>query len=91
MSKIKRKQPLSHSACEKRFFAIDLAKRESQLCAMDADGDVLEERRFATTLAKLEDIAAQLTKRDTVAFEMTTNSFAIARLFKKLAPARVLV
>lgn len=75
----------------RRFFAIDLAKRESQLCVTDADGDVLEERRFSTTPAKLEEIAAQLTKHDTVCFEMTTNSFAIARLFKELSPAKVLV
>ncbi|HMM81495.1 MAG TPA: transposase [Pyrinomonadaceae bacterium] len=82
---------MSKSKSIQRFFAIDLAKRESQLCVTDADGDVLEERRFSTTPAKLEEIAAQLTKHDTVCFEMTTNSFAIARLFKELSPAKVLV
>jgi len=75
----------------RRFFAIDLAKRESQLCVTDANGDILEERRFPTTPAKLEEIAAQLTKHDTVCFEMTTNSFAIARLFNEFSPAKVLV
>ena len=74
-----------------RFFAIDLAKRESQLCVMDSDGNILEERRFPTTVKELEHIALSLTARDTVTFEMTTNSFAIARLFKQKCRARVIV
>jgi transposase len=74
-----------------RFFAIDLAKRESQLCVMDADGKIIEERRFASTVREFEQIASQMTKLDTVTFEMTTNSFAIARLFKEKCRARVLV
>ena len=74
-----------------RFFAIDLAKRESQLCVMDADGKIIEERRFASTVREFEQIASQLTKHDTVTFEMTTNSFAIARLFNEKCPAKVLV
>ena len=82
---------MSKNNDKQRFFGVDLAKRESQLCVLDADGAVLEERRFPTTVAKLEAIAATLTKHDTVCFEMTTNSFAIARLFKANSPAKVLV
>lgn len=82
---------MSKNTKAQRFFGIDLAKRESQLCVMDADGRVLEERRFPTTANELERIASQLTARDTVTFEMTTNSFAIARLFKQKCRARVIV
>jgi transposase len=82
---------MSKSKSIQRFFGVDLAKRESQLCVIDARGDLLEERRFATTPARLEEIAAQLTRHDTVCFEMTTNSFAIARLFKSGSPAVVIV
>jgi transposase len=89
MSKSKRKQPISFAG--PRFFGIDLAKRESQLCVMDAEGNILEERRFPTTVKELEQIAAELTTRDTVTFEMTTNSFAIARLIRYNSPARVIV
>jgi transposase len=89
MSKSKRKQPLSFAGPS--FFGIDLAKRESQLCVMDAEGNILEERRFPTTVKELEAIASRLTTRDTVTFEMTTNSFAIARLFKDKCRARVIV
>ncbi|MCV4614418.1 transposase, partial [Escherichia coli] len=73
------------------FFGIDLAKRESQLCVMDAEGNILEERPFPTTVKELEQIAAELTTRDTVTFEMTTNSFAIARLIRYNSPTRVIV
>jgi transposase len=82
---------MSKSKSIQRFFAIDLAKRESQLCVIDARGELLEERRFATTPARLEEIAATLTRHDTICFEMTTNSFAIARLFKQASPAKVIV
>lgn len=88
------KDPSQHrpkSSQSPRFFAIDLAKRESQLCVMDAEGKIIQERRFASTVAEFEQIASQLTKLDTVTFEMTTNSFAIARLFNEKCPAKALV
>ncbi|MCV4872071.1 hypothetical protein OFB47_30195, partial [Escherichia coli] len=44
-----------------------------------------------TTVKELEQIAAELTTRDTVTFEMTTNSFAIARLIRYNSPTRVIV
>lgn len=82
---------MSNNSPVQRFFGIDLAKRESQLCIKDASGNILEQRRFASAVAQFEGIASQLTRSDTVAFEMTTNAFAIARLFKKASPARVIV
>lgn len=74
-----------------RFFGIDLAKRDSQLCTLDKDANIIKQLRFASTKPEFEKLALELTEHDTVAFEMTTNSFAIARLFKQLSNARVIV
>jgi transposase len=82
---------MSKSTTNQRFFGIDLAKRVSQLCVLDADGKISEQSRFASTVSEFEAIARRLTKHDTVCFEMTTNAFAIARLFNTNASARVMV
>lgn len=74
-----------------RFFGIDLAKRESHLAVLAADGTKLDDRRFAMTRERLSQIASGLTPDDTVAFEMTTNSFAVARLFRASGAGRVIV
>lgn len=74
-----------------RFFGIDLAKRVSQLCVLDQDANVLSQKRFPTTAVEFSKIASELNDKDTVAFEMTTNAFAVARLFTKQSEARVIV
>jgi len=75
----------------RRWFGIDLAKRESQLAVLDAEGAQVSQKRFATTRENLLDFAAELTEQDTVALEMTTNAIAIARLLRRHSKARVIV
>jgi transposase len=82
---------MSKNQSVQRFFGIDLAKRESQLCVLDQSGECLQRKRFASTLSEFGKIAADLTEHDTVAFEMTTNAFSIARLFLARSKARVIV
>ena len=74
-----------------RFFGIDLAKKDSQLCILDQKGEVLRQKRFASTALNFEKIALETTENDTIAFEMTTNSFAVARLLMSKTKARVIV
>ena len=74
-----------------RWFGIDLAKRESQVAVLDADGVQVETKRFATTRESFLAIAAELREGDTAALEVTTNSASIARLIRSGSPARVIV
>ena len=74
-----------------RWFGIDLAKRESQISVLDADGVQIETKRFATTRECFLLIAAELREGDTAALEVTTNSTSIARLLRGNSKARVIV
>lgn len=74
-----------------RWFGIDLAKRESQIAVLDADGIQIETKRFATTRESFLAIAAELREGDTAALEVTTNSTSIARLIRSGSQARVIV
>ena len=74
-----------------RYFGIDLAKRESQIAVLDADGIQIETKRFATTRESFLLIAAELREGDTAALEVTTNSTSIARLIRANSKARVIV
>jgi transposase len=74
-----------------RWFGIDLAKRESQVAVLDADGVQIETKRFATTRESFLLIAAELREGDTAALEVTTNSTSIARLLRGNSRARVIV
>ena len=74
-----------------RYFGIDLAKRESQVAVLDANGVQVETKRFATTRENFLAMAAELRGGDTVALEVTTNSTSIARLIRAGSPARVIV
>jgi len=74
-----------------RWFGIDLAKRESQVAVLDADGVQIETKRFATTRESFLLIAAELREGDTAALEVTTNSTSIARLLRGNSKARVIV
>src|SRR5689334_20266656 len=74
-----------------RYFGIDLAKRESQVAVLDADGRQVETKRFATTRESFLDLARELRGGDVAALEVTTNSTAIARLLRDHSPARVIV
>lgn len=74
-----------------RWFGIDLAKRESQVAVLDADGVQIETKRFATTRECFLLIAAELREGDTAALEVTTNSTSIARLLRGNSQARVIV
>jgi transposase len=74
-----------------RYFGIDLAKRESQVAVLDADGVQIETKRFATTRENFVAMAHEMSEGDTAALEVTTNSTSIARLLKANSPARVIV
>ena len=65
-----------------RYIGIDLAKRESQVSVLDADGVQVETKRFATTRENFIAMAAELRDSDVAALEVTTNSTAIARLLR---------
>lgn len=74
-----------------RWFGIDLAKRESQVAVLDADGIQIETKRFATTRESFLGLAAELRAGDAAALEVTTNSTAIARLLRDNSEARIIV
>ena len=65
-----------------RYFGIDLAKRETQLAVLDADGVQISQKRFATKRDEFLSLAGELREGDTVALEVTTNSTSIARLIR---------
>jgi transposase len=74
-----------------RYFGVDLAKRETQLAVLDADGVQILQKRFATEREQFLALAAELRSTDTVALEVTTNSTSIARLIRDNSKARVIV
>ncbi len=74
-----------------RYIGIDLAKRESQVAVLDANGVQIESKRFATTRESFLAMAGELRDGDLAALEVTTNSTAIARLIRDNSPARVIV
>lgn len=65
-----------------RYFGIDLAKRETQLAVLDAEGVQISQKRFATTREEFVALAGELREGDTIALEVTTNSTSIARLIR---------
>lgn len=74
-----------------RYVGIDLAKRETQVAVLDADGKQIEQKRIATSRENFLAIARELRVGDTVALEVTTNSTSIARLIRDNSNARVIV
>lgn len=74
-----------------RWFGLDLAKRETQLAALDAAGSEKQQKRFATSRGEFLAFAAELRAGDTVALEVTTNAIAIARLIRDNSKARVII
>ena len=74
-----------------RWFGLDLAKRETQLAALDSTGKQVQQKRFATTREQFLQLASELRQGDTVALEVTTNSTAIARLIRDNSKAKVTV
>ena len=73
-----------------RFIGIDLAKRQSQLAVLDSIGQQIASHRFDTTRPNLSALAGELTPFDCVALEVTTNSYAVARLLAQ-SPARIIL
>ncbi len=85
---------LSKEACSlegPRYFGLDLAKRETQLSVLDASGQQIFAKRFATTREEFLRLAAELNESDTAALEVTTNSTSIARLIRDNSKARVII
>jgi len=50
-----------------RYFGVDLAKRETQLAVLDADGVQISQKRFATERGQFLALAGELREGDTVA------------------------
>jgi len=82
--------PRSPDDLSPRYLGLDLAKRESQLAVLQADGQLIASRRFSTSRANITQLASELTAQDVVAFEVTTNSYPIARLISS-SPARIIL
>lgn len=74
-----------------RYFGLDLAKRETQLAALDSAGTQVQQKRFATSRDQFLAFASELREGDTVALEVTTNAIAIARLIRDNSKARVII
>lgn len=74
-----------------RWFGLDLAKRESQLAVLDEKGQLIAQKRFATTRENLLAFASELHPEDTIALEVTTNATAIARLLRNNSPAKLIM
>jgi transposase len=72
-----------------RWIGLDLAKRESQLVTLNAEGEQIAALRFQTTRENIQLLRAELTEFDTIALEVTTNSNAITRLLQQ-SPAKIL-
>lgn len=72
-----------------RWIGLDLAKRETQLVVLNAEGEQVAACRFPTTRENFLLLAAELSEFDTVALEVTTNSNAITRLLQQ-SPAQIL-
>lgn len=74
-----------------RWFGLDLAKRESQLSVVAADGSQIIQKRFATTRENILALAAELREGDTLALEVTTNAVSIARLLRAHSPVKLIL
>lgn len=75
----------------KRYFGLDLAKRETQLSVLNSNGEQVFLKRFATDREQFLKLASELCESDTVALEVTTNSTSIARLIRDNSKARVII
>lgn len=67
---------------ERRYIGLDLAKKETQMQCLDSTGKRMASRRFASTTANFTQLAGELTPYDSVAMEVTTNTFTIARILE---------
>ncbi|MDH3527947.1 MAG: hypothetical protein OEQ28_00140 [Acidobacteriota bacterium] len=75
----------------RRWFGLDLAKRESQLAVLDAKGEQKAQKRFKTTRENILALASELREGDTLALEVTTNSTSIARILRDNSEARLIM
>lgn len=82
--------PRSPDDLSPRYLGLDLAKRESQLAVLQSDGQLIASRRFSTSRPNIAQLASELTTQDVVAFEVTTNSYPVARLLSA-SPARIIL
>jgi transposase len=82
--------PFNDQASNGRFIGLDLAKKESQLSALNNAGEQIHSRRFASSRDCFLQLSSELTSCDTVALEVTTNAFSVARLLSS-SGARILL
>lgn len=67
---------------QRRYIGLDLAKKETQMVCLDSAGKPMASRRFASTTENFTQLAGELTALDSVAMEVTTNTFTIARILE---------
>jgi transposase len=82
--------PRNNDHHSSRYIGLDLGKKQSQLSVLDHQGKQVYSRRLDTTRANFVQLAGELGADDRVAMEVTTNSFAIARILES-SPARITI
>lgn len=73
-----------------RYIGLDLHKRFIQAAVIDRRGKVIKEWRIDTSAEAIREFASELTERDAVALESTTNAIPVALLLREHA-GRVVV
>lgn len=63
-----------------RYIGLDLAKKETQAAVLNSDGKQIASKRFAATADNYRQLATELGPLDSVALEVSTNSFNVARI-----------
>ncbi len=64
------------------FYGLDLAKKDSQLAVLTADGEQLANFRFSSTKDNFVELAKNLRESDTIALEVSTSANAVMSVFK---------
>ncbi len=80
--------PQNYDKYDKLFLGLDLAKKDSQLAVLDANGNQLSNKRFRSTRENFLDLANSLRDSDTIALEVSTSANAVISIFKKHTSAR---
>lgn len=73
------------------FYGLDLAKKDSQLAVLAADGTQLANFRFPSRRENFLDLAKSLKSSDTIALEVSTSANAVMSVFKLNSAARSLL
>lgn len=73
------------------IYGLDLAKKDSQLAILSAEGKQLANFRFPSTRSNFLEVAEKLRASDTIALEVSTSANAVMSIFKLNCEARSLL